>query len=544
MFILLIAAFTAGASKPRTSKRAAKPRVINITAVVDSALIMADDYTTSLTQKPEFAQTRLNILKSYYKSLPTDAVRDSVSSRIFDYYVNYVEKGQKEQADGFKNCFLALVPDTNEHLGPLYANELILARESFDTIALENTINRLEAYANRMNYDYDDEISSARCFLHNLRSRKPVEDILPGVWVSEDIWKDRVMDYEYKDRSLKAILFHPVAIANSLAILKIPRAKNYNGELVAQKSKGITMNVYSGNGLLTIACKMAGIEGFKPVKQSELGYYNIGTHIGSEIFETITASSLDPHVFSKKIEIDNNAYAAYIFWGDEKLKRPVTEIASFVRQSTQHTQALIAGQLSRSQYSFGEKMIGNFFTNLASEAINSFIDQLMVSTDRIFSVETVLQVVNPFELKAKTYLQVVISKSNENIPHKFNFMFESTYYRWDSSDEIAFMGPYKVKDSEASALNLGGLLTLTELPKEQRKAKEKEIKEWCKGWKSTYKEELKALKKTADAMPKGPEKDLAKKRVKEFKKTRQQCWSDYNEKMYIKLKTKSDNYQP
>lgn len=544
LLLLLMAAMTALAAPPRGKKQAAKPRTVNIRAVVDSALIMADDYATALTQKPEFAQTRLNILTDYYNTLPSDAARDSVRSRIFDFYVNYVETDKTGQADAFKTSFLAIAPDTDEHLGLLYANELILARERFDTTAVKTGIDLLAAYAVRMNCDYDEELTSARTFLRNIRTRKPVEDILPGVWVSEDIWKDRVMDYEYKDFSLKAVLFHPVCIANSLAILKIPRAKNTNGELVAQKSKGYTMNVHSGDGIATIGFKMSGIDGFIPVRQSELGYYNIGKSIGTGLFGTINTSGLDPHVYSRKVKIDNDAYAAYIFWGDEKLKRPVTEISTFVRQATQHTQALVAGQLSRSQYSSGEEMVGNFFTGLAAEAINSFMDYLMVSTDRIFSVETVLQIVNPYELRAKTYLQVVISKSNEPQPHKFNFMFESTYYRWDSPEEIAFMGPFKVKDAEASALNYGGIITLSELPKDLRKGREKEIKEYCKNWKTTYKNEVKALKASADAMPKGPEKDLAKQQAKDYKKTRQQCWGDYNEQMYLKLKSKSDNYKP
>lgn len=168
----------------------------------------------------------------------------------------------------------------------------------------------------------------------------------------------------------------------------------------------------------------------------------------------------------------------------------------------------------------------------------------MVSTERLFCVETILQIVNPYELKAKTYIQVVLSKSNEPQPHSFNFVFESTYYRWEPSDDIAFMGPYKVKDAQASALNMGGVITISELPKEQSKAKTKEIKKYCDSWKKNYKEEIKSLKATLKAIPKGPEKDAAKKQLKDYKKTRRQCWNDYNEQLYLKLKAKSDNYQP
>lgn len=544
--LLTIVATGTYAAKPRAGKHVAKPIAVNIQAVVDSALIMADDYATAMAQKPEFAPTRLNILRNYYTALPTDAARDSVRSRIFDFYVNYVEEGKAEQAEAFKSSFMSIASNTDEHLGPLYANELTLARERFDTTAVKTNIDLLEAYANRMNYDYDDDLASARQWLHTIRTRKPIKDILPGVWVSEDIWKDRVVEYEYKDYSLKAALYHPGCITNSLAILKIPRAENPKGELVVQKCKGMTMDIPSsmGGGLHQFVFKLTGIDGYIPIKREEIQYYNLDQNIGMKLFGTINTDNFSPHSYSKTVKLDNDAYGAYIFWGDENLKRPNTEIASFVRQSVQNTQALIAGHLSRSQYSTGERIAGNFFAGLSAEAINSVIDYFMVSTERLFCVETILQIVNPYELKAKTYIQVVLSKSNEPQPHSFNFVFESTYYRWEPSDDIAFMGPYKVKDAQASALNMGGVITISELPKEQSKAKTKEIKKYCDSWKKNYKEEIKSLKASLKAMPKGPEKDAAKKQLKDYKKTRRQCWNDYNEQLYLILKAKSDNYRP
>ena len=187
MLLLLTATNAAGAAKPKAKKQVAKPITVNIQAVVDSALIMADDYATAMAQKPEFAPTRLNILRNYYTALPSDAARDSVRSRIFDFYVNYIEDGKELQAEAFKHSFMAIAPDTDEHLGPLYANELTLARERFDTTAVKTNIDLLAAYATRMNYDYDDDLASSRKFLHTIRTRPHINDILPGVWVSERI---------------------------------------------------------------------------------------------------------------------------------------------------------------------------------------------------------------------------------------------------------------------------------------------------------------------------------------------------------------------
>lgn len=544
---LLLFVTTAGiadAARPRTKKQTAKPITVNTQAIVDSALIMTDDYATALSRKPEFAQTRLNILKNYYSAITADAARDSVRSRIFDFYVNYIESGNNAQAEAFKRCFMAIAPDSDEHLGPLYANELTLARERFDTTAIKSNIDLLEAYATRMNYDYDEDLAAARHWLHSIRTRPHINDILPGVWVSEDIYKDRSIDYNYKDYSLKAALYHPACIANSMAILKIPRAKNTHGEMVVQKCKGMTINVESSDNLFAIVLKSMGIEGFSSVRTEDLHYFNLGKNIGTAQPGTINSANLDPHVYSKTVKINNDAYGAYIFWGDESLKRPNTEITAMVRQSVQNTQAMIAGELSRSQYSLGEQLAGNFFSELTATTINALIDAFMVSTERLLCVETILQIVNPYELKAKTYLQVILSKSNEAQPHCFNFVFESTYYRWDSANDIAFMGPFKVNDAKTSALNYGGILTLSNLPKEQLKAKENEIKDYCKNWKKTYNEEVKALKTSIKAMPKGKEKDFAKQQLNDYKKTRKQCWEDYNEQLYLKLKSNSDNYRP
>lgn len=539
--MLLVTLSIVDADPPPGQKRIVKRQAVNLEQIVDSALILADDYATAMAEKPEFARTRLNALKRFYSALFSDSARDSVLSCIYNYYVDYVEGERQQQADAFKNCFLSLAPNTDERLGPLYANELVLARERFDTVTVSSDISRLEAYATRMNYDYDEELDAARRFLHSMRTRKPVRDVLPGVWVSEDIWKERTIDYDYKDFSFKAVLFHPACIANSLAIIKIPRASNVNGEFVAEKCKGLTINVNWGE-IAAIGYKMAGIDGFIPVRQEDLKYYHIGQEAEENPVGSINTANLNYHAYSREVKIDDDAYGAYIFWGDEKLKRPNAEISALIRQNVQNNQAIIAGHLSRSQFSTADRMAGNLLTGMAAEVINGFMDCFMVSTDRLFRVETTLQIINPNELRARTYLQVVLSKSNEPEPHVFNFSYESTYYRWDTSDDVAFMGAFKLKKAEVSDQNLGGVLTLTKLSKEQSKAKKLEISNYCKNWKKAYKEKAKAMKVSVKALPKGAEKDLAKKNLKNYGKTCRQCWEEYNEQSYLKLKAKADRY--
>lgn len=542
MFILLIAAFTAGASKPRTTKRAAKPRVINITAVVDSALIMADDYTTSLTQKPEFAQTRLNILKSYYKSLPTDAVRDSVSSRIFDYYVNYVEKGQKEQADGFKNCFLAIVPDTNEHLGPLYANELILARESFDTIALENNINRLEAYANRMNYDYDEEINNARRFLNHLRTRPHINDILPGVWVSEDICeiKDEFNGVQDEESMIEGLAILRIRNFNKIQSLNgnqsdknaliIPGIDSLNYALMLNgATSGYNLDAVKIKWRLTHCFSVLGSQnGYVPSPVTEAALSNIQAPLIDKpmYYNDAFRTMLDKDYYSRNMQTDNDAYAAYIYWGDEKLKVPQPVIGAIIRQSTQTTQAFVVGELSRSKYSFGESLAGNLAAGLVSAGINALVDALMVSTEKVWGIHVVVQVVNPYKLHAQVFAQLIKTKSNSNKIEDIRLVHEFDYYRWEPQDSIFFLGRIGYGED---------VLALHAISKKE----ENLYKNQAKTEKQNYEAEW---EKRIKEMPKGEERKSAEKSFKSYKKNGQ-FWKVWNKRALDKLKAKSDKYE-
>ncbi|MDE6366746.1 MAG: hypothetical protein K2L33_04085, partial [Muribaculaceae bacterium] len=432
-----------------------KATVVNFQAINDSVLILADNYADACIDKPEMASVRLNQIKTFYNRQQQEA-QDSVRAIVFDMFANYTEQSKTARADAFRNIFIALAPDTDEHLGPLYSHQILVAKENNDTASVKEYVALLDDYAKRMGYDYDEEIGDAEKFLKIIRTRKPIMDILPGVWVSEDIWKDRVLGFSYKDYSLKSVLYHPRCIANSLAILKIPKAKNFN-ELVARKCKGMTIN--TGDDILSLTMALGGIKGWSAIPPEELKYYNIGKETGTDVYRAARPVNLDSHEYSQVCKIDNSAYGVYFFWGDESMRRPNADISSAIRQSVQNTQAMIAGELSRSKYSTEERLLGNTFVQLTASGINAVMDALMVSTTRLMSVETIIQIVNPFELKAKTYLQIVISKSNESQPHDFYYVFESTYYRWEPEDDIAFMGPWAVKDAEVSARNYGGVLT-------------------------------------------------------------------------------------
>lgn len=540
--LLTIVVTGAYAAKPRAGKQVAKPITVNIQAVVDSALIMADDYATAMAQKPEFAPTRLNILRNYYTALPSEAERDSVRSRIFDFYVNYIEDGKELQAEAFKRSFMAIAPDTDEHLGPLYANELTLARERFDTTAVKTNIDLLEAYANRMNYDYDDDLASARQWLHTIRTRPHINDILPGVWVSEDICTIKEEYNGVKDE---------ISLIGNLAILRIrdinkilaskqeyiPGIDSLNNVLL---QKGMTSGynleaVKISYDLRKCFCVFSTEGGYVPTPISEAPGSNFeAPFIDKPMYiSDARRTSMSKDYYSRTMQTDNDAYAAYIYWGDERLKVPNTEIGAIIRQTTQTTQALVAGQLSRRQYSFGEQLAGNLAAGLVSAGINSLVDAMMVSTDRIWGINLVVQMVNPYKLHAQVFAQLIETKSNSTDVKESRLLHEFDYYRWEPQDSVFFMGAIGVYDND--------VLVLHGISKQQEKEYNQQAKSFIKNLTIENKNYCKQREMEIRAMPKDEERKTAEKELKEYKDNFA-CWKIWNKRALDKLKTKSDKY--
>ena len=553
--LLLMAAMTALAAPPRGKKQAAKPRTVNIKVniqeVVDSALLMADDYATALAQKPEFARTRLNVLKKYYTSLPSEAARDSVRSRIFDFYVNYVETGKTGQADAFKQSFLAIAPDTDGHLGPLYANELALARERFDTAAVKNGIDQLAVYAARMNYDYDDELTSARRFLNDIRTRPHINDILPGVWVSEDVCD---LKYEFggikddddmiEDLVILRIRDFNKLLANSAAATKNKRhvciigVDSLNLKLIEKgATSGYNLEAIKTRDGLTHCYSVFGAQyGYIPAPLLEAPTSNMDVPLidnpmyDSDAFRTMQSRDY----YSRNMQTDNDAYAAYIYWGDDKLKVPNPEIGAIIRQSTQTTQALVAGQLSKSKYSFGDRLAGNLTAGLVSAGINTLVDALMVSTEKIWGIHLVVQMVNPYKLHAQVFAQQVKSKSNSTNVDDTRLVHEFDYYRWEPQDSIFFLGshyPYN-----------GDVLALHAISKEQEKAYKEQVKPFSKAFDTENQQYCKEWETRIKAMPKGDARKAAEKELKDYKDSLR-LWKKWNREALEKLKAKSDSYE-
>lgn len=237
--------------------------------------------------------------------------------------------------------------------------------------------------------------------------------------------------------------------------------------------------------------------------------------------------------YSRSMQTDNDTYAAYIYWGDERLKVPNPEIGAIIRQATQSSQALVAGQLSRSQYSFADQLAGNLATGLISAGINSLVDAMMVSTDKIWGINLVVQMVNPYKLHAQVFAQLIETKSNSTDVKNSRLLHEFDYYRWEPQDSVFFMG--SLGDLNDDVLVLHGISKQQE--KEYKQQAQLSRKEY-KAEKSTY---YKQRKKEIKAMPKGDKRNAAEKELKEYKDN-VTFWEYWNKKALSRLKAKSDKY--
>lgn len=414
--LLLMAAMTAHAAPPRGKKQAAKPRAVNIKVniqeVVDSALLMADDYATALVQKPEFAPTRLNVLKKYYTSLPSDAARDSVRSRIFDFYINYVEAGKTGQADAFKTSFLAIAPVTDEHLGPLYANELIVAQENFDTTKIKSELPLLIDYAERLNVDYDEIIHQAQDFLHFMRTKEPIQKALTGVWVGEGIYRD-IYKYEYKLTEFRRA-HHILSITENQIMSVYPEQFLIYDYFRAANTSTPESIVNASIGNL-----------FGKVKQNELKYKK---------------KKLDIQISPRQKIYFEDLRGAYCVYSSEYINSFDAAYFAKARQNMQNQVARTHGELARSGTTFGKKLVGTVASNSLMTLGNTIIDRLAVSEAHYWYKELNIHLYSPVKLTVSTFFQYNTVKSNSNYVHKRDWEEpDYEYYKWTPADDIFFL---------------------------------------------------------------------------------------------------------
>ena len=415
-FICSCAFFATGASKTPA---------VDIETKTDSLLVLADDYAEALAAKPEFARTRLNILKKYYAAIPEGAVRDSVRSRLFDFYVSYVEADNAPRAEAFKDCFMAIASDTDEHLGPIYLTELNAAREDMDTTALKNHMARLQDYADRMQYDYDEELAAARAYLRDMRGRLPLREALRGVWVSTDLIDNPA-------------LFTNAGLGSVAAAVWAGSLKNHD---LSFHTNVMSMNILSfawDGTRVRLRARFDNKTFYTPAQQSELA--DLGLVVDESRVNPKSKEGRDGWMVTPvEMELNEPSQWLYAFWHTEDPSTFDPEIPAMLRQSVQNMQAKVAGHYSRSRYSFGDRLAANALAEGFSAVTNGIISYFAVSKDVISTKELNVQLQHPRMLVGRADVVQVESRSDHSIPTVRDRHVEMKFYRWQPDDNVFFI---------------------------------------------------------------------------------------------------------
>lgn len=428
IFVMVIIVIFAFAVTPK-KKGVHQLPPINIEASVDSALIMADNYATALATTPEMAPTRLNMFKSFCSSKP-QVVQDSICNRIFDFFAQYIESDKTERAIAFKNCYEAVASADNAHRGPLYAMELQEAIVNSDTIRINQYLPLLEEYASRMNFDYDDEINSAKVCKETIKNRKPINEELVGVWVSDEIMSIPLIASMY-----------------GFSVGKVFNIMGGNGYAaatreVSEKDAIMTLNFIAFGYDPVKGYSLVGFgdnnKGICMLQNNECEKYNLNINKNKV---NSKSSKRNPNWMYETIHMqtDNDARWLYALWGNEQLKKNNPEFSALLRQSIQQTQAMVAGHYSRSKYNFGDRVAANAIASGFSAFGNWAIDHFSVSKEKIYSAEVNLQMQHKNKLKGRLDVVYTEVRSDTQIPKMKERNNEVTYYRWTPDDNVFFL---------------------------------------------------------------------------------------------------------
>ena len=402
-------------------KKPVKPQnVVNVQAILDSALIMADSYATSLTEKPEMAGPYINQFRNFYSRQPQIA-QDSVRSQIYLMMARYMDESRMDRCKAFKNCYMAIADAQDERMGNIFAAELALAYEQDDTVEVKRVLGLLEGYANRTNYDFDTEIAEAKDYLHYMRTRKPINEELMGVWVCEQIGKEQPYN-----------------------ILKMAFGLGNTHELRFLKMSHPFFLSITGNKILpqVVSCyKDFPRVGYRiPEDILALGKYKKQK---SYLFDRIP-NSLNGveyrNTYPQVMQYDERLRSAYALWSNETIKSFNPNFYGQLRQTIQNTSATAIGNTARKNTNMSTKIRTQAAVGVMDVVSNSIIDLFTVSSVVTSVREMTVQQDSPKTLTAWIYTQYNRTKSDTGETTTWDKDYDGVkYYKWEPNDSVFFI---------------------------------------------------------------------------------------------------------
>ena len=403
--------------KRRTSTISNKSPIVNIQAVQDSIILLADNYADAMERKPEMANIHLNALKNYYALIPTSEAKDSARNKLFDFYVFYVGQDNEIRACDFKNCYLAIAKDDDENLGPMYVMDLAVAQDNFDTISVKKTVAMLENYARQLDVDYDADVQTANEFLYFMRNKRPIQEAMMGAWVCEDVFREspRIVN-DWVDL-LKILTLQTTSMEDG----------SFDFDRQTDSHDIIYMQLYGPE--------------FYPKSLRYVDFIMYGYDIPKE---SIISNSKSDRTFLNRtpngVLYDENSRSMYCFQSTQNTVSFDSNFSANLRQQLQNNRAALFGEHARKKYSYGQRFKGETKSEIIHSLGNAWLDRLNIATAFARTKEVELFHVNNRIMKGwvkDTYLKSVSNKSNTMV---FDRTHEDlTYLKWLPNDSVFFL---------------------------------------------------------------------------------------------------------
>lgn len=502
LLLAFLVSLASGLSLNAKKRLIKSPPPVNVQAVVDSAILMADDYATAVTEKPELSRFRLNRIKDYY-SRQSQRLQDSIRANLFNLMTNYVDTGNHARAKIFKDCYLTLAAPDDNRMGNIYAAEMALAFENDDTTEVKRIIPLLEEYAERKDYDFDEEIAAAKDYLDDMRRRGPIRYDLMGVWVSEKICED----IPFRENILKSLF----------------STDTPNNETHSEIFHRISNPYYLGitNDKIIVGDKYHEAGGPACFKDYPRFGYKIPEDIISEgkytkkksyFFDRLSPTSWfdrDSYYecFPQTMLYDEKLRSAYGVWSNEMISSFNPDYYAQIRQNQQYSTAEVLGNMARKNVRTSTKIKGRAALTAMDNVSNAILDRLTVSSATFWIREITVQLDSPNVLTAWIYTQYNRTKSNNGLTQTKDKDLEGVkYYKWEPDDDVFFREGNQY-------IILGNFDELS-------KAKKKAMKDYYKVQKEVYQSQYGKL-------------GMSQKKYDEFHR-----W--FNTQMFNKLKNKAE----
>lgn len=483
-------------------KKVTRPKnIVNVQAVQDSAVLMADDYATSLVEKPEMAEFRLNLFKAFYNRQPQIA-QDSVRSKIYMMMANYIDGNRMDRSKAFKNCYMAIAHQEDERMGNIYAAEITLAYEEDDTVEIKRVLPLLEDFADRTKYDFDTEITEAKDYLYYMRTRRPINEELMGVWVSEEIAKDK----PYCENLFKA-MFSLNTANNGLThednfyYLSHPNFLSITSDYILTE----VVSCYKDFPRVGYRIPQDILALNKYKKQKSYLFDMLPHHNGLfRVFEDDYYNT-----YPQIMQYDENLRSAYALWSNEIINSFNPNYYAQLRQDIQSISAEALGNTARKNVTMNKKIRTKATVTAMDVVSNNIINRIAVSTAVFHVREMTIQQDSPNSLTAWGYTQYNQTKSNTGQTMTWDKDYDGVkYYKWEPEDSIFFCQNYNA---------------FVTLPKNLSKQERKRMKQYFNEQKKLYQEEFGKLGGSRDK------------------------WDDFimwfNNKMFNKLKAKAEQQE-